>query len=134
MTTMFLAKYALIVCIIAFLPLTWPRRHMSSLVTKRRNARDDSVYHLFVGNPVDFRQVFFNSEDLYDNTMESLQWLIGPTDIHRYNIFSPSSSYQINKRYRSDPSVKRYYGFQLWKIHETNMENQELNQFWRLFG
>ncbi|KAI8121662.1 Carboxypeptidase B [Lucilia cuprina] len=77
--------------------------------------------------------VFFSGEDLYDNTMESLQWLI-PTDIRRFNVFSPSSTYQINMRYRNDPSVKRYFGHQLWKIHENDVSNKELNHFWKLFG
>lgn len=77
--------------------------------------------------------IFFSGEDLYDNTLESLQWLV-PTDIRRFNIFSPKSTYQINMRYRNDPSVKRYFGYQLWKLHENDVANMQLNQFWKLFG
>ncbi|XP_075155594.1 carboxypeptidase O [Haematobia irritans] len=95
--------------------------------------QDDSVI-ILLRNLSDVNSLFFNNEDLYDNTMESLQWLVGPTDIRRYNIFSPSSTYQINRRYRSDPSVKRYYGYQLWKLHVTDMNDRALNEFWKAFG
>ncbi|XP_073828490.1 carboxypeptidase B [Musca autumnalis] len=123
-------KYALIV-FTTYMPLTWPNNH-GHLTRKRSDASDDGI--LLVRQPTDANSVFFNGADLYDNTIESLQWLVGPTDIRRYNIFSPSSTYQINLRYRNDPSVVRYYGYQLWKIHETNMKHPELNKFWQLFG
>ncbi|XP_023302233.2 carboxypeptidase B, partial [Lucilia cuprina] len=99
----------------------------------RQYSRDNGLYLLVRSTNGSLSSVFFSGEDLYDNTMESLQWLI-PTDIRRFNVFSPSSTYQINMRYRNDPSVKRYFGHQLWKIHENDVSNKELNHFWKLFG
>ncbi|XP_050328005.1 carboxypeptidase B [Bactrocera neohumeralis] len=80
-----------------------------------------------------FPSALISSDELYENTVESLQWLV-PMDIRQLNIFSPQSSYQINLRYRNSSSVKRYPGYQLWKIHENNIENKVLRTFWRLFG
>ncbi|XP_012162323.1 carboxypeptidase B [Ceratitis capitata] len=80
-----------------------------------------------------FPTVFISSDELYDNTVESLQWLM-PMDIRQLNVFSPQSSYQINLRFRNSSSVKRYYGYQLWKIHENDIENKELRTFWKHFG
>lgn len=80
-----------------------------------------------------FSSVLVSSDELYDNALENLQWLV-PMDIRQLNIFSPQSSYQINLRYRNSSSVKRYPGYQLWKIHENNIENAVLRAFWRLFG
>jgi len=74
-----------------------------------------------------------NSSELYESTFEGLQWL-SPLDLRRFNFLSPGSSYQINRRYRNGSHVQRYYGFQLWKIHETRLELPELRAFWRHFG
>lgn len=121
-----LKKYTLqdiftkLILILIFVPKTWPRMNDSSVMFLVRS-----------GNGVS--SVFFSGEDLYDNTMESLQWLV-PTDIRRFNIFSPQSAYQINMRYRNDPSVKRYFGHQLWKLHVTDVTNKRLNMFWKQFG
>ncbi|XP_014103674.3 carboxypeptidase B [Bactrocera oleae] len=80
-----------------------------------------------------FPTALIPNDELYENTLESLQWLV-PMDIRQFNIFSPQSSYQINLRYRNSSSVKRYPGYQLWKIHENNIENKVLRTFWRLFA
>lgn len=80
-----------------------------------------------------FPTALIPNDELYENTLESLQWLV-PMNIRQFNIFSPQSSYQINLRYRNSSSVKRYPGYQLWKIHENNIENKVLRTFWRLFG
>nr|XP_036676901.1 zinc carboxypeptidase A 1 isoform X2 [Drosophila suzukii] len=74
-----------------------------------------------------------NSSELYESTFEGLQWL-SPLDLRRFDFLSPGSSYQINRRYRNGSHVQRYYGFQLWKIHETRLELPELRAFWRHFG
>ncbi|XP_017869632.1 PREDICTED: carboxypeptidase B [Drosophila arizonae] len=74
-----------------------------------------------------------NSTELYEATFESLQWL-SPTDLRRFDFLSPSSTYQINRRYRSGASVKRYYGHQLWKLHETRLRQPKLRTFLRHFG
>lgn len=74
-----------------------------------------------------------NSSELYEATFESLQWL-SPTDLRRFDFLSPSSTYQINRRYRSGASVKRYYGHQLWKLHETRLRQPKLRTFLRHFG
>jgi len=68
-----------------------------------------------------------------ESTFEGLQWL-SPLDLRRFDFLSPGSSYQINRRYRNGSHVQRYYGFQLWKIHETRLELPELRAFWRHFG
>ena len=117
-----------LIIFIVFLPASWPRQYYS---IGRDN--DTGIIFLVRSTSSDVNSLFFSGEDLYDNTMESLQWLI-PTDIHRLNVFSPQSAYQINMRYRNDPSVKRYFGYQLWKLHETDVTNKQLNLFWRLFG
>ncbi|XP_036343954.1 carboxypeptidase B [Rhagoletis pomonella] len=80
-----------------------------------------------------FPTAAISSDELYENTLESLQWLM-PVDIRQFNIFSPQSSYQINMRYRNSASVKRYYGYQLWKVHENDIENEVLRTFWQHFG
>lgn len=116
--------------ILAFLPNSWSHNYFP--IWRENNRNNNSVIYL-VRSTNGLSTVFFSGEDLYDNTMESLQWLV-PTDIRRYNIFSPQSTFQINMRYRNDPSVKRYYKHQLWKIHETDVTNKDLNQFWKLFG
>lgn len=128
MTSIIMTLKCVLIVFTAFLPLTWPYRYF----TLYRS--DPSDLFFLVRHPTDMNSIFFSGEDLYDNTVESLQWLVGPTDIRRYNIFSPSSTYQINLRYRNDPSVVRYYGYQLWKVHETNMKHPELNKFWQMFG
>ncbi|XP_017133225.1 carboxypeptidase A5 isoform X1 [Drosophila elegans] len=74
-----------------------------------------------------------NSSELYESTFEGLQWL-SPLDLRRFDFISPGSSFQINRRYRNGSHVQRYYGFQLWKIHETRLELPELRAFWRHFG
>lgn len=74
-----------------------------------------------------------NGSELYAATFEGLQWL-SPTDLRRYDIFSPGSSFQINRRYRNGSHVQRYYGHQLWKVHETRLALPELRAFWRHFG
>ncbi|XP_043066118.1 carboxypeptidase B2 [Drosophila bipectinata] len=74
-----------------------------------------------------------NSSELYAATFEGLQWL-SPTDLRRYDIFSPGSSFQINRRYRNGSHVQRYYGHQLWKVHETRLALPALRAFWRHFG
>ncbi|XP_002025485.2 zinc carboxypeptidase A 1 [Drosophila persimilis] len=74
-----------------------------------------------------------NGSDLYETTFESLQWL-SPMDLRRFDFLSPSSSYQINRRYRNSSSVQRYYGHQLWKLHETRLSQPQLRAFWRHFG
>ncbi|XP_030378857.1 zinc carboxypeptidase A 1 [Scaptodrosophila lebanonensis] len=74
-----------------------------------------------------------NTSDLYETTLESLQWL-SPTDLRRFDFLSPGSTYQINRRYRSDASVRRYYGHQLWKVHETKLNQPAVKAFWRHFG
>ncbi|KMZ08365.1 carboxypeptidase A1 [Drosophila simulans] len=74
-----------------------------------------------------------NGSELYESTLEGLQWL-SPMDLRRFDFLSPGSSYQINRRYRNGSQVQRYYGFQLWKVHETRLEQPELRAFWRHFG
>ncbi|XP_039499919.1 mast cell carboxypeptidase A isoform X1 [Drosophila santomea] len=74
-----------------------------------------------------------NSSELYESTLEGLQWL-SPLDLRRFDFLSPGSSFQINRRYRNGSQVQRYYGFQLWKVHETRLEQPELRAFWRHFG
>lgn len=74
-----------------------------------------------------------NSSDLYETTFESLQWLV-PTDLRRFDFISPGSTYQINRRFRNDAAVKRYYGYQLWKLHETRLSQRQLRVFIRRFG
>ncbi|XP_016965220.1 zinc carboxypeptidase A 1 isoform X1 [Drosophila biarmipes] len=74
-----------------------------------------------------------NGSELYESTFEGLQWL-SPVDLRRFDVLSPGSSFQINRRYRNGSQVQRYYGFQLWKIHETRLELPELRAFWRHFG
>ncbi|XP_034123483.1 carboxypeptidase O [Drosophila guanche] len=74
-----------------------------------------------------------NGSDLYETTFESLQWL-SPMDLRRFDFLSASSSYQINRRYRNSSSVQRYYGHQLWKLHETRLSQPQLRAFWRHFG
>ncbi|BFG02956.1 carboxypeptidase O [Drosophila madeirensis] len=74
-----------------------------------------------------------NGSDLYETTFESLQWL-SPLDLRRFDFLSASSSYQINRRYRNGSSVQRYYGHQLWKLHETRLSQPQLRAFWRHFG
>ncbi|EDW62963.2 uncharacterized protein Dvir_GJ14827 [Drosophila virilis] len=74
-----------------------------------------------------------NSSELYEATFESLQWL-SPTDLRRFDFLSPGSTYQINRRYRNDASVRRYYGHQLWKLHETRLGQPKLRAFLRRFG
>lgn len=116
--------------LLIYLPFTWSHQ----LFLPFWQANDTSAMMFLVRSTnVNLSSVFFSGEDLYDNTMESLQWLV-PTDIRRFNVFSPQSSFQINMRYRNDPSVKRYFGYQLWKIHETDVTDDHLNEFWKLFG
>lgn len=74
-----------------------------------------------------------NSSELVATTFEGLQWL-SPTDLRRYDFLSPGSSYQINRRYRNGSHVQRYYGYQLWKVHETRLAQPQLRAFWRHFG
>ncbi|ALC48901.1 CG42264, partial [Drosophila busckii] len=74
-----------------------------------------------------------NSSELYEATFESLQWL-APTDLRRFDFISADSTYQINRRYRNDSRVRRYYGYQLWKLHEDCLDRQRWRVFRRLFG
>ncbi|KAH8265695.1 hypothetical protein KR038_005105 [Drosophila bunnanda] len=74
-----------------------------------------------------------NSSELVATTFEGLQWL-SPTDLRRYDFLSPGSSYQINRRYRNGSHVRRYYGHQLWKVHETRLAQPQLRAFWWHFG
>ncbi|XP_043063298.1 carboxypeptidase A5 [Drosophila ficusphila] len=74
-----------------------------------------------------------NSSELYESTFEGLQWL-SPLDLRRLDFLSAGSSYQINRRYRNGSHVQRYYGTQLWKVHETRLERPQLRAFWRQFG
>lgn len=124
---MYLIKYIVgVVVLMAFMPpLAW---------SSRVNTTENTNYFLLTRTSNGIRPVYFSGTDLYDDTLESLQWLAGPTDIRRYNIFSPSSQYQINRRYRYDPSVVRYYGYQLWKLHETDLTSERLNEFWNVYG
>lgn len=116
--------------LLTILPTSWTRQYLPNCRVK-----NNSVVLLVrtTDSGSGLSSIFFSGVDLYDNTMESLQWLV-PTDIRRFNVFSPQSTYQINMRYRNDPSVKRYFGYQLWKIHENDVANRDLNQFWKLFG
>lgn len=74
-----------------------------------------------------------NSSELYDTTFESLQWLV-PTDLRRFDFISPGSTYQINRRFRNGAKVQRYYGYQLWKLHETRLTQRKLRVFIQRFG
>lgn len=74
-----------------------------------------------------------NSSELYETTFERLQWL-APTDLRRFDFISPGSTYQINRRFRSSAKVQRYYGYQLWKLHETRLSQRNLRVFIQHFG